>query len=165
MSPRFLPWLILAVAVSSCTSDSAQDSFESHARKTPTGITRTDAAGRILSTDPDDWRIGPMFEGYVEVSVPAYPNPTRGERITIDILISGLESVNRLQVYTRTPVGTPLFLYEINESPLPAGLSQIYLDAAAFAQTRSYQDAIGLHRVFVYDQNANLITYGDIQID
>ena len=23
----------------------------------------------------------------------------------------------------------------------------------------------GLHRVFVYDQNANLITYGDIQID
>lgn len=106
-----------------------------------------------------------MFEGYVEVSVPAYPNPSRGERITIDMLISGLESVNRLQVYTRTSLGTPLFLYEITDSPMPQGLSQIFLDAASFAQTRSYQDAIGLHRVFVYDQNTNLITYGDVRIE
>lgn len=164
MSLRFLWVTILAVATS-CSSHSAQDSFEAQARKTPSGITRTDAAGRIISTDPDDWRIGPMFDGYVDVSVPAYPNPSRGERITIDLIISGLESVNRLQVYTRTPVGTPLFLYEINDTPLPTGLNQIFLDAASFSQTRSYQDAIGLHRVFVYDQNANLITYGDIQID
>ena len=164
MSLRFL-WVTMLVVATSCTSNSAQDSFEAQARKTPSNITRTDAAGRIISTDPDDWRIGPMFDGYVDVSVPAYPNPSRGERITIDILVSGLESVNRLQVYTRTPSGSPLFLYEINDSPLPTGLNQIFLDAASFAQTRSYQDAIGLHRVFVYDQNANLITYGDIQID
>lgn len=164
MSLRFL-WITILVVAVSCTSHSAQDSFEAQARKSPTGITRTDAAGRILSTDPDDWRIGPMFDGYVDVSVPAYPNPSRGERITIDLIVSGLESVNRLQVYTRTPNGTPLFLYEINDSPLPTGLNQIFLDAASFSQTRSYQDAIGLHRVFVYDQNANLITYGDVQID
>lgn len=164
MSLRFL-WMAMLIVVTSCQSDSAQDSFEAQARKTPSGITRTDSAGRIISTDPDDWRTGPLFEGNVEVSVPAYPNPSRGERITIDILISGLESVNRLQVYTRTSNGTPLFLYEINDSPLPTGLNQIYLDAASFSQVRSYQDAIGLHRVFVYDQNANLITYGDVQID
>jgi hypothetical protein len=164
MSPKFL-LVTMLVVTTHCTSQSAQDSFEAQARKMPSGITRTDAVGRIISIDPDDWRIGPMFGGYVEVSVPAYPNPSRGERITIDILVSGLESVNRLQVYTRTPTGSPLFLYEINDSPLPTGLNQIYLDPAAFAQTRSYQDAIGLHRVFVYDQNANLITYGDIQID
>ncbi len=106
-----------------------------------------------------------MFAGYVDITVPAYPNPTRGERIKIDILISGLESVNRLQVYTRTSVGTPLFLYGNMNAPIQVGLTQITLEAASFSELQSYQNAIGLHRVFIYDQRGNLITYGDVRID
>ncbi len=165
MRNRTLLWGCIVLLMAACTRNSAQDKFESDARRAPSGITRTDASGRILSNDPDDWRIGPMFQGFVDISVPAYPNPSRNQRITIDLIISGLESVNGIEVYTRTAVGEPLFLYEIPDRPIPIGLSQIFFDPISLSPFRTYDDAIGIHRIYIYDRNGNLISYGDVEIE
>jgi len=165
MNRRRLLWIPFVLIVVACSRNSAQDKFEADARKAPSGITRTDNAGRILSTDPDDWRIGPMFQGFVDISVPAYPNPSQNQRVAIDLIISGLESVNGIEVYTRTALGEPLFLYEIPDRPVPIGVSQIFFDPISLSPFRTYNDAIGLHRIFIYDRNGNLISYGDVQIE
>ncbi len=165
MRTRTLFWIPFVLILAACSRNSAQDKFESDARKAPTGITRTDASGRILSNDPDDWRIGPMFQGFVDISVPAYPNPSQNQRITIDLIISGLESVNGIEVYTRTALGEPLFLYEIPDRPIPIGVSQIFFDPISLSPFRTYDNAIGIHRIYIYDRNGNLISYGDVEIE
>lgn len=165
MRTRTLLWVPIVLWIAACTRNSAQDKFESDARKAPSGITRTDASGRILSNDPDDWRIGPMFQGFVDISVPAYPNPSQNQRITIDLIISGLESVSGIEVYTRTALGEPLFLYEIPDRPVPIGVSQIFFDPISLSPFRTYDDAIGIHRIYIYDRNGNLISYGDLEIE
>lgn len=148
-----------------CEDSAAQKRFESDSRKPASGITRTDATGRILSIDPDDWRISPYFDGFIEVQTPAYPNPTRTERVTLDLFVTGSEAVNGIEVYGRTSLGEPIFLYEVPDPTIQVGLVQIFINPLNFSRIGRYQDAIGIHRVFLYDRRGNLITYGDIQVE
>ncbi|MCC5932927.1 MAG: hypothetical protein LAT75_06990 [Candidatus Cyclonatronum sp.] len=168
---RLFIWLALAlgsVTLLSCSStDDAQRDFEREAFRTPSGITETDASGNIISSDPDDWRVGPLFAGFVEVQQPAYPNPTTGQIVTIEMLITGLGAVNGLDVLTLDDRNFFKRLFFDERRPLPVGFTQIIINPVQFAPGGSgtISGARGLHRVFVFDGRENLITYGDIRVD
>ncbi len=157
--------LVALLAVTSCKRNSAQEQFEREAFRAPENFTRTDASGNILANDPDDWRIGPLFQGLVEINAPAYPNPSTGLRFTIELLITGFEAVSGLEIYTRDPFGRPLLIYTDNRRPLPPGIIDIIIEPTWLVQSRVYSEAIGLHRVFFYDAMGNMITYGDLKVE
>lgn len=165
---RAIPYLVVtifAVLVLSCDRNSAQDEFERLAFSTPQNFTRSDNNGNIISNDPDDWRIGPLFEGLVEVNAVPYPNPSIGLRFNIELLITGLEAVSGLEVYTRDQFGRPFIIYNDNRRPLPPGLLDFFIEPSWLTPSRIYSEAIGLHRIFIYDGNGNLITYGDLKVE
>ncbi|MCH8567363.1 MAG: hypothetical protein LAT67_03835 [Balneolales bacterium] len=160
--------LILATSGSSCSStDDAQKQFEDDAFRQPTNFTRTDGNGDIIEEDPNDWRIGPMFSGFVEMGRPAFPNPTTGQIVTIELLVTGISSVNGLEVVTFDRNGRFKLLYFDERRPLPVGFSSINFDPVLLDPNNSgtISGARGLRRVFIFDQRGNLITYGDIRVD
>ena len=93
--------LLFILMIAGCSNNRAQQQFENDARKTPSGYTHTKSDGTIVSKDPDDWRISPMFQGFIYVSQPPYPDPvTTTQTITFELQISGLESIYGLYIYT-----------------------------------------------------------------
>lgn len=166
LSKYYKLFLFAAVLVfTTCKRDSAQEQFEREAFAQPNNITRTDANANILSNDPDDWRIAPLFQSFVEINAPAYANPSIGLRFTIEILITGLEAVSGLEIYARDNFGRPYIIYTDNRRPLPPGIIDIFIDPTWLTPTRVYSNAIGLHRIFIYDQSGNMITYGDLLVE
>lgn len=164
----FIASASLSLSVQSCSStDDAQREFEREAFRTPSGITETDGSGNIISTDPDDWRVGPLFAGFVEVQQPAYPNPTTGQIVTIELLITGLGAVNGLDVLTLDDRNFFRRLFFDERRPLPVGFTQIIINPVQFAPGGSgtISGARGLHRVFIFDGRDNLISYGDIRVE
>jgi hypothetical protein len=156
--------LLISLTVYGCsTADDAQRKFEDEAFREPSNFTRTDPSGNIVEADPDDWRIGPLFQGFVEIS-PAFPNPTTGELVAIEILVTGLQALNGLEVgwYNR---GNFRLLYLDDRIPLPTGLSTITFDPVLLADGGTITNARGLHRVFIFDNRRNLISYGDVSIE
>lgn len=149
----------------SCKRDSAQDNYERQAFGQPENFTRTDSNGNILVNDPDDWRIAPMFQGLVDIVSPAYPNPSTGQRFTIEIMISGFDAVNGLEVYTRDLRNVPFMIYQDSRRPLPPGIVDLFIEPTWLVQSRVYSEAIGLHRIFIYEGSGNLITYGDLKVE
>ncbi|KPQ00518.1 MAG: lipoprotein of unknown function DUF3359 [Bacteroidetes bacterium HLUCCA01] len=163
---RFACLIVLTVIVSGgCTSNSDQEEFERQAFITPANITRTTAGGEVQQNDPDDWRIAPMFQGFAEIIQPPYPNPSAGQRFTLEILVTGLESIFGLEIYTRTTFGRPVLIYTDSRRPLPPGLTDVLIEPAWLSASGTYSGAIGLHRIFIYDASGNMITYGDLQVD
>lgn len=165
MKRLLLVVLTLYITVLGCDRDSDQEQFEREAFGVPENFTQTSVSGEILRNDPDDWRIGPLFQGLVEINAPAYANPSRGTRFTIELLITGIESVFGLEIYTRDDFGRPYLIYTDSRRPLPPGIIDIFLEPIWFSPNRIYSNAIGLRRVFIYDNAGNLITYGDLKIE
>lgn len=159
-----LPALVVLVLLG-CKRDASQDSFEREAFRTPENFTRTDSNGKILQNDPDDWRIAPMFQGIVDIMNPAYPNPSTGARFTIELMVSGFDAINGLEVYARDLRGLPYIIYQDTRRPLPPGIIDLFIEPSWLAASRVYSEAIGLNRIFIYDAMGNLITYGDLQVD
>jgi len=155
----FLSFFILA-----CSRDSDQEDFERQAFSTPENITRTSAAGEVIQNDPDDWRIAPMFQGFVDIIQPPFPNPSSGQRFTLEILITGLESIFGVEVYTRNAFGRPVLIYTDTRRPLPPGIMDINIEPAWLSTNGTYSGAIGLHRIFIYDGSGNMISYGDLEV-
>jgi hypothetical protein len=156
--------LISLIAYGCSSADDAQRKFEDEAFREPSNFTRTDPSGNIIEADPDDWRIGPLFQGFVEIS-PAFPNPTTGELVTIEILVTGLRALNGLEVVRLDNRGNFRLLYLDDRIPLPTGLSTITFDPVLFADGGTISNARGLHRVFIFDNRRNLISYGDLSIE
>lgn len=157
--------LLISLVLYGCsTADDAQRKFEDEAFREPSGFTKTDPSGNIMENDPDDWRIGPLFQGFVEIS-PAFPNPTTGELVTIEILVTGLQALNGLEVVRLDNRGNFRLLYLDDRIPLPTGLSTITFDPLLFADGGTISNARGLHRVFIFDNRRNLISYGDLKIE
>lgn len=152
------------VALSACSRDSDQEEFERQAFSTPENITRTSATGEILQNDPDDWRIAPMFQGFVEIIQPPYPNPSSGQRFTFEILITGLESIFGLEIYTRNAFGRPVMIFSDTRRPMPPGITDINIEPTWLSVDGTYSGSLGLHRIFIYDGNGNLISYGDLEV-
>ncbi len=158
---------VLMLFASCSNTDDAQRDFENDAYRLPSGFTETDAQGNVINEDPDDWRVSPMFAGFVEIDRPAYPNPTTGPTISLEILITGIGSVNGIDVYTFDENDRLKLLWFDERMPLPVGFSQILIDPVQFAPGGSgtISGARGLHRVLVFDRRNNLITYGDIKVE
>ncbi len=161
----------LIIMVSGCSRSQDQIEFEQQAYRTPENYTETTPNGEVVSRDEDDWRIGPMFQGYVEVQVPPFPNPTRGEPVQIELLITGVGTVNGLRAVAFHDVfdeRSRRTLYFHDRSPLEFGLLVFNIYPAEFDPANNYSAARdrndGLHRLFIYDNRWNLITYGDIKL-
>lgn len=73
-------------ALAGCDSGSGtlQRAFEDRALLSPpSGVTQTDAAGRVLSRDSSDWQIGPLFAGRAAFLQLPSPNPAvAGQAVT-----------------------------------------------------------------------------------
>ena len=157
--------LFLVIASIGCQDNSSQEEFERRAFSTPENFTKTDANGNILINDPDDWEIGPLFQGLVEINAVPYANPSIGLRFNLEILVTGLEAVSGLEIYARDPFGRPFIIYNDNRRPLPHGLVDIFIEPSWLAPSRVYSEAIGLNRIFIYDDRGSLITYGDLKVE
>tara|TARA_R110002126_G_scaffold1684_1_gene9999 strand:+ start:2842 stop:3339 length:498 start_codon:yes stop_codon:yes gene_type:complete len=164
---KFIPTylLMLIVAISACTSNDAQREFENDAYQNPSGITQTTVQGEVISEDPDDWRISPFFQGLVEV-IPPFQNPAQlGTAINFEIQITGVQGVSGLDVRVRFPNGAFSSLYTSTSSQLEPGLTTFQIDPIALSQDGSDNLARGLHRIFFFDFNQRLISYGDIEVE
>ena len=165
--------LVAGLMAAGCSRSQDQVAFEREAFRQPSGFTETRADGEIVSRDERDWQIGPMFQGYVEVFTPAFPNPTRGERVRLELDISGLgvvEGLVAIGFYDMFDARTRRVLNdEYAWNRLDPGLYVIDINPAEFDRTNSYSSARqtnnGLHRLFIYDNRNNLITYGDIKLE
>ena len=148
-----------------CDLNQNQNEFENQAFKTPENYTKTNGNGEIELADSDDWRVSPLFINSIEVFVPAYPNPTTGQNITIEFLVSGIDAVPGLIIYVLRPNRTLAQIYTHSLNSLPTGLIQISLDPATFSSIGSISGSQGLSRLLFYDNLDRIITYGDIKVE
>lgn len=155
--------LLCAVLFISCDDMDDQREFEREAMAEPSGFTHTDSQGEVLEEDPDDWRISPMFGASISVEYPAYPNPTDGENVTITLRFSGTDVVAGLQVFSYYQQREFREIY-FDDSDIPL-FKDIVFDPRRLDPSGVLDEARGLHRVFIYDLNDNLITYGDIKVE
>jgi len=163
----FIIFAFLSVTIISCNNNNAQRQFERDASGPAQNYTHTSSQGKVDGAkDPDDWRIGPMFQGYVELTNLPYPNPVATNNvINIQLTVTGLSSVYGLNIYYRDFNSQLKPIYRDPTSPLPTGIQpMIRINSSSLSPTGNPGDAKGLHRIFIYDNNDNLITYGDIMV-
>lgn len=157
--------MTLILLLSACGQTDEQRQFERDALSAPDGYTETNSTGEILENDPDDWRVAPFFQGLVEVN-PAYPNPVQTtDRVNIEFTVTGIESVMGLEVAVYYQQGTLRTIYQEPSSPLQPGITLIQFQAAELGRFDSSESTIGLHRVVLFDNNGNIISYGDIMVE
>lgn len=176
MNPRFVPFmskyyssivlLLLFTAIIGCTRNDAQREFEEEAYSAPNNYTETAPNnGEVLSNDPDDWRTSPRFQGFINV-VPPFPNPVstnQNIQFQLDVIAQG--SVNGLLVYILFQNGDRKVLYE-DFDPLPQSLYDFQIPAASLSEfDGSPESARGLKRIYLFDLNNRLISYGDILVE
>ena len=153
---RLLPFVFLFVLGCDATSlGEAQRLFEFEAVSPPSGITETDADGRVVRDDPNDWRTAPLYATQFFLTFKPYPNPAAAtESVQFAASFSGASGalvpyrlssqgdLVRIQGVTGSTEGTaPLFSF-------PAG----------------QLGAVGLTRVVLLDLQGRIVTYGDIQL-
>lgn len=56
-------------------------------------------------------------------------------------------------------------IYMSSNNPLPNGVDNFRLDSKSLSPDNSDALARGLHRVFFFDFNQRLISYGDIEVE
>ncbi|MEX0773480.1 MAG: hypothetical protein WEB89_10595 [Balneolales bacterium] len=151
-----------------CSRNEEQDQFEREAFRTSEGYTKTNSLGEIVgSEDPGDWRVSPIFEGYVNVHIRAHPNPVViGDIVRIELELLGVDFINNLTVktYTDNNFNFPQELYYYENSS-QHGFINMSFDPILLSPSNVASEARGLHRVFIFDQNEDLITYGDIKVE
>lgn len=155
--------LISLLFTAGCNQSSDQRDFERAAFSLPDGITETSNNGTVENSDPDDWRIAPFFQGVVEVD-PAYPNPVlTTDQLSLDVVITGVESVTGLQVYAYYGDNNVRPVFQDLRRPVPTGLTSLPLSPLDIAQFR--ENPQGIYRIVLVDANENVITYGDIEVE
>ncbi len=168
---RFFIYLLFIglFATAACDSSNEQRDFEADAYRAPSGITKTNIQGEVLEKDDDDWRISPYFQGLIEIQPlysPPYPNPARlGTALHFEIGVTGIQTVNGLDVQIRYSDNTWKNLYSTLGNSLPPGLTTFQIDPVTLGQFNTPESAKGLHRIFFFDFNQRLISYGDIQVE
>jgi len=155
--------LISLFLIAGCNQSSDQRDFEREAFNLPEGITETSNNGTVENSDPDDWRIAPFFQGVVEVDA-AYPNPVlSSEQVSLDVVVTGVESVSGLRVYAYYGDNNIRPVFQDLRSPVPPGLTSLPLSPLDIAQFR--ENPQGTYRIVVVDANENVISYGDIRVE
>lgn len=166
----FLIGLCCLVLVSGCSKSDNQKKFEDQAFSTPANITEMDANGRTVeggTSDPDDWRIGPDFQGLILIETPAYPNPVNlNGQVRIDVSLLFDSNVNELNLFAfRDPTENPVPITTIFLDPGVSRLETVQLDPVSFSSSPNPERVVGLNRLLIYDSNNNLISYGDIRVE
>lgn len=165
---RTLLFCTMALLFFSCGQDDEQREFEQKAFQLPEGITETEANGTIISEDPDDWRTSPFFQGLVYIN-PPFPNPiTIGNQLNIEVEVSGIDAVSGLTVAVLFEVGAGAQfrpLYTVNQNPLPPGLTSISINPVELGRFNTIESARGIHRLIIYDNRENIISYGDVRVE
>ena len=165
--------LILGGLLASCSKSDDQRQFEEQARSQPQGITETNAQGQVVSTDPDDWRISPMYRGLVFIgngisdSQPPYPNPMQyNKSLDLNIYVSNTETLDYIEIYTyEIPSQLNGPIYTESDISSPQLVSPTNLSGEFISSSSGGSQASGLYRLLIYDGQQNLITYGDIRIE
>lgn len=153
-----------------CSKSDDQREFENQALSEPQGITETDLNGNVISTDPDDWRISPMYQGLITIGTPdnqpPHPNPLSfNQELTINIYIRSLETLSRLEVYAfELPSEANSPTIAVREDISSPTLETITLSGQLISGSSGGSQASGLYRIIIYDGQQNVVTYGDIQI-
>ncbi len=168
-----LPLLMMVALlfIAACSRSEDQKEFEQEAFRMPENYTETTPHGEIVSKDEGDWNIGPMFQGSVEIETPPFPNPTHHDPVQIELYISGSRTVDGLRAeafYDMFDSMNRRTLYQHDRSPLEPGLMVFEIYPENFDRHNNYSNARqvndGLHRLFIFDNRNNLITYGDIKL-
>lgn len=166
----FILWGFLAIA--GCSKSDAQRKFENEALTTPKGITKTDANGNIsdTTTDPDDWRISPMYKGLISIGLPGdnqppYPNPVNyNSSFTVQLSFNTTDPVNAIDIRSfRYPSDNQFLQIQYIQQDELSTFNTFTIQAKNVAIGQG-SSASGLYRLLIYDGNQNLITYGDIKI-
>ena len=150
---------VLATVVGAgCDTAEQQNAFEDDAFSTPSGFTRTDENGEILSEDKDDWRTSPVYSTRVLID-PAFPNPIPpGEFVTIPVQVREFDSVQGgLELVSIDENGIPRRLDDIRDASDPG--------AYIFTFNPASLGVLGLVRVFILDSRGGLVSYGDLLIE
>jgi len=159
---RPLPLTLLVVLTllvgSGCDTAEEQNDFEGEAFSLPSGFTRTDKNGNILSEDTDDWRTAPVYLTRVLID-PAFPNPsTPGDFVNIPVRVLDFDSVQGgLELVSFDENGIPRRLDEIRDARDPG--------AYVFTFNPGLLGVQGLIRVYILDTLGNLVSYGDLFIE
>ena len=169
---RQLCLVVAVLGICACDSANLQRDFEAEAGETPHGITRTDSGGRLIldadgtpvEVDSTDWQAGPLFIGSVRFD-PAYPNPTSRELITLPFVVpfsSGLAGGLIVRGFTNT--GRFVLLDEVPEAD-QTGAWTFIINPSLLSAAGDLGSVRGIHRLFVFDLQGRLATYGDIRIE
>lgn len=162
-----------SVLLLSCSKSDDQRQFENEAWTTPENITKTDSHGNIEQTDPDDWRISPVYSGLIRVDNPAYPNPTpyNSSNLKIELYVTSLqffEFTNSIEVYAfKFPDDSNIYnpIDIIQDLSSSSSLFSINLSGQLIANSSGGGNSSGIYRILIFDEGRrNLITYGDIEI-
>lgn len=145
-----------------CNQNSDQREFERQAFSEPSGITKTDQSGTVIGNpDPDDWRISPFFQGDIELFSPPSPNPvlSNGD-LRIEIQVNVLDRISGINIFVYRP---PRF-YRVDDRPqVPTGNTTFTIPAKIIAGGNPSPQ--GLYRIIIQDENDNVISYGDVEIE
>ena len=149
---------LVCFSLASCDAVSigeAQQAFELAALGEPSGFTNTDAQGRVIREDPQDWTVSPFHQSSFTLTFPPYPNP-----------VSPSQSVQIAGVYSAGGFG--LVPYRVNArgdlvriEPVTGSLEST---APAFTFTAGLLGENGLQRLVLTDFDGRIVTYGDIQV-
>lgn len=157
--------LTAALLFYGCAQSSAQRDFENEAFRFPDNITETTPNGSLIENgqvDPDDWRIGPDYQGLIEVE-PAYPNPVNIDGnmfIQVDFLFS--ISVSKLIVFAFQDPSLPVFVQDFQQNS-NSGVEVLNVPPSQFA-AGSGVGTTPYYRIIITDENENVITYGDVEV-
>lgn len=152
-----VPLLVLALIAGACDTQGRQDEFAEGASRPPSGFVRTDADGKILSDDPDDWRTAPLFVGKVRID-PAYPNPSSGGFVTISFAVLDFNAV-RGGLFLRAFDDNRRFI-RLDEAP-----EATQPGSYVFSFSPALLGRTGLHRLYVFDGFNEIVSYGDLSLE
>ena len=157
--------LLLSLGSGGCDSDEAQTQFENEAFSQPSGITETTRNREVVSEDEDDWRISPMYEGLIQFVDLPYPNPVQSGDVTflLQAKVSGAVPGLRILGYNENRQLVDLLLPP-ERNTLNTGFHEYSFSPDNLSYTGNRNNVAGLHRIFIFDGNDNLVSYGDIEI-
>lgn len=148
------------IILSGCSQNSDQREFEQQAFSEPSDITVTNQNGEVISRDPDDWRIAPFFQGDIELISPPFPNPVlTNDRLTINVQINFLERISGIYIRVYRP---PSFYQIDDRAQVTTGITTFTIDPIQIAGGNPNPQ--GRYRIIIQDENENVITYGDVEI-
>lgn len=164
--------VLLLGALAACDSGALQEEFRQEAEGPPSGITRMDESGRLVrntsgdpvEVDSTDWRTAPAFAGRVRFD-PAYPNPTSGELVTIPFVVpftNGVPGGLLIRGFSNTG---RFVLLDDEPDAANSGAWSFVFSPALLSASGDVTSVRGLHRLFVFDFQGEIVSYGDLLIE